>query len=374
MIELAAQVITQADRQHPADAVLRQTLRGARGVSAIEAGEISRAVFAYYRWCGWLADERNVPARITRAMDLAEQFRNNPLSISIESLRANAVPEWTGSEVIPDDAWLRSLQSEPTLWLRARRGQGRGLAKKLGDCQPFGTGPLEDVLEYRGATDLFRTSEFHSGEFEVQDITSQAVGFMCNPHPGETWWDACAGEGGKMLHLADLMENKGLIWASDRAAWRLQRLKRRAARAKVFNYRAALWDGAARLPTKTKFDGVLVDAPCSGIGTWQRNPHARWTTTLDDVRELAGVQQRMLVHAAASLKPGGKLFYAVCTLARSETTGVAGEFARQCPHIEPLVITNPLQPEIASAQITLLPQQFGGNGMFVAAWQLPRTA
>jgi len=66
-----------------------------------------------------------------------------------------------------------------------------------------------------------------------------------------------------------------LIWASDRADWRLKNLKRRAARAKAFNYRAVLWNGVEKLPTKTKFDGVLVDAPCSGTGTWQRNPHAR---------------------------------------------------------------------------------------------------
>src|SRR5205823_5977071 len=128
---------------------------------------------------------------------------------------------------------------------------------------------LPEALVYEGETDLFRTPEFHAGEFEIQDLSSQAVGWLCDPKPGETWWDACAGEGGKLLHLSDLMQNKGLIWASDRAAWRLQKLKRRTARAKVFNYRAALWDGGAKLPTKTKFDGVLVDAPCSGLGTWR---------------------------------------------------------------------------------------------------------
>ena len=113
------------------------------------------------------------------------------------------------------------------------------------------------------------------------------------------------------------MANRGLIWASDRAEWRLQKLRRRAARAKVFNYRPARWDGGARLPTRTKFDGVLVDAPCSGLGTWQRNPHARWTTTVEDVRELAELQRRLLAHTAPSLKPGGRLIYAVCTLTRA---------------------------------------------------------
>ena len=94
-------------------------------------------------------------------------------------------------------------------------------------------------------------------------------------------------------------------------------------RAKLFNYRAALWDGSPRLPTKAKFDGILVDAPCSGVGTWQRNPHARWTTTPNDVAELAAVQAKLLGNIASSVKPGGRLVYAVCTLTRAETTAVA---------------------------------------------------
>ena len=89
-------------------------------------------------------------------------------------------------------------------------------------------------------------------------------------------------------------------------------------RAKAFNYRAAAWDGGPHLPTKTMFDGVLVDAPCSGVGTWQRNPHSRWTTAENDVRELAAVQSRLLDHAAKSVKPGGRLLYAVCTLTDAE--------------------------------------------------------
>ena len=91
-------------------------------------------------------------------------------------------------------------------------------------------------MRYEGIEDLFRTEEFHAGEFELQDINSQIVSLVCAAKPGETWWDACAGEGGKTLHLSSLMENKGLIWSSDRAEWRLKNLKRRAARAKVFNF------------------------------------------------------------------------------------------------------------------------------------------
>jgi 16S rRNA (cytosine967-C5)-methyltransferase len=269
------------------------------------------------------------------------------------------------------DDWLRSLQREPTLWLRAKRGQGRALTEKLRLAGTLAAPPLPDALAYDGETDLFKTPEFHAGEFEIQDIASQAVGWLCDPKPGETWWDACAGEGGKLLHLSDLMQNKGLIWASDRAAWRLQKLKRRTARAKAFNYRAELWDGGAKLPTKTKFDGVLVDAPCSGVGTWQRNPHARWTTDVKDVLELGEVQKRLLANVAGSVKPGGKLIYSVCTLTRKETTEVVEDFNGRHTEFEPMIlpVEKVSRTLTSAATVTIWPQDLGGNGMFVAAWR-----
>ncbi|MBI1840379.1 MAG: RsmB/NOP family class I SAM-dependent RNA methyltransferase, partial [Verrucomicrobia bacterium] len=237
-------------------------------------------------------------------------------------------------------------------------------------CAPPTIKGCFQALEYRGELDLFRTPLFHSGAFEVQDIASQIVGHWCDPKPGETWWDACAGEGGKLLHLSDLMENKGMIWASDRAAWRLLKLKRRAARAGVFNYRSAPWEGGERLPTKTAFDGVLVDAPCSGVGTWQRNPHARWTTLPSDVHELAEAQLKLLRHASRGVKPGGRLIYSVCTLTRSETSGVARLFAESTPGFAPEAL--PAFPEAERGnnnEAWIWPQTNRSNGMYVAAWR-----
>jgi 16S rRNA (cytosine967-C5)-methyltransferase len=307
--------------------------------------------------------------QIKQALDLAERFVIQPEGFSDAELLARAVPGWVSTVMEPTAAWVRTLQTEPKLWLRARRGQGKALGRKLGHCRAFGEGPQADALEYRGRSDLFRTREFHAGEFELQDISSQAVGLICNPRPGEKWWDACAGQGGKTMHLADLMGNQGLIWASDRAAWRLANLKRRAARAGVFNYRAVVWDGGPRLPTKTQFDGVLVDAPCSGIGTWQRNPHARWTTTAQDVKELGEVQTQLLLNAAAGVKPGGRLVYAACTLARLETVEVVKAFEERSAHFERLAVPNPLVPGLPPGELLFLwPQETGGNGMCVAAW------
>ncbi|MBI2926470.1 MAG: RsmB/NOP family class I SAM-dependent RNA methyltransferase [Verrucomicrobia bacterium] len=395
VLKVAAAVVARADRGHPADAVLRDTVRAQRGPSREFAAEISRAVFAYYRWLGWLERARPLADQIARALELDERFRQQPRSFPDAELISRSVPAWLSEQMRVTAAWARALQTEPALWLRARPGTGPTLARKLGSSRLAsevlrGTGAsalsgrrvpgppdvaraagsrLRDALRYEGGEDLFRTPEFHAGEFEIQDLSSQAVSWLCDPQPGETWWDVCAGEGGKTLHLADLMQNKGLIWATDRAAWRLQHLKRRAARAKVFNYRGALWDGGPRLPTKTKFDGVLVDAPCSGLGTWQRNPHARWTTTLADVRELAEVQKKLLAHVAGLVKPGGRLIYAVCTLTRAETDEVADAFEKQCPEFSPLTLADPLGPSAATPRLWLWPQDCGGNGMFVAAWQ-----
>lgn len=368
--ELAAEVIRSASRAQPADAALRQFLRKHHDLPPHDATFVSKIVFIYYRWHGWIREERGVEAKMRLALRLAERHQDKPASFPIAELRAKALPPWAADAMPLSDAWLRSLQDEPSLWLRARRGKGATLARTLGQASP---GALPDAIRYEGEADLFKLPEFHAGEFEIQDIASQAVGWLCAPNPGETWWDACAGEGGKLLHLSDLMGNKGLIWASDRAEWRLKKLKRRTARAKVFNYRAALWDGGAKLPTRTKFDGVLVDAPCSGVGTWQRNPHARWTTSLQDVQELASLQQRLLAHVAPGVKPGGKLIYAVCTLTQAETEETARQFNETQPEFEPLSL-----PELhgvdgralaSAATVTIWPQDLGGNGMFIAAWR-----
>jgi len=199
--------------------------------------------------------------------------------LSTDDLK-RAIPNWITEEVNVTREWLLTLQTWPVLWLRAKRGSGKKLAAALGDCAAT-DGMSSDALEYHGEEDLFRTPEFQAGEFEVQDIASHSLGLLCAPQPGQTWWDACAGEGGKMLHLSDLMQNKGLIWASDRSERRLSKLRQRTARAKVFNYRAVPWDGLAKLPTKNEIRWAcssMRHAPESEHG--KGNPHARWTTTM----------------------------------------------------------------------------------------------
>lgn len=373
-LELAARVVAASDRDHPADGVLREVLRTQRGVSPDKARRVSEAVFAYFRWLGWVDRQAPLEAQLRTALECRRAYAEEPESFADADLLIRAVPAWVKEHCEVTPAWVRSLQQEPVLWLRARPGQGRALAAELGECRAAGRGPLAEALEYRGASDLFRTPAFQAGGFEIQDLHSQAVSWLCDPQPGETWWDACAGEGGKMLHLSDLMQNRGLIWASDVAEWRLRRLKLRARRAGVFNYRLAHWEGTERLPTRTRFDGVLVDAPCSNLGTWGRNPHARWTTRPEDVQELAALQARLLAHAALALKPEGRLVYAVCTLTAAETVSRAAAFTETHPTFLREPLRDPLEAGAAS-----LPDRFlrsesrRANGMYVAAWRRDAT-
>ena len=362
----AAEVISQATPQKPADSVLRTVLRNKTALSRPDGREISWTVFNYYRWLRWLDAKVSLEEQIVQARDWAWRFRQEPGTFSAEDL-AKAAPDWAPERVGASPEWLRALQVEPTIWLRARRGTAQNLLSRFMIAQP---GPLPDSIRFQSEEDLFRLPEFHEGLFELQDISSQAVSLICDPKPGETWWDACAGEGGKTLHLSDLMGNKGMIWATDKADWRLKQLKLRAGRAHCFNYRSKPWAGTGTLPTKTLFDGVLLDAPCSGIGTWQRNPHARWTTTPQDLDELAALQQSLLSQVSASVKPGARLIYAVCTLSLAETRDIADNFEKEHPEFLPCPFANPFDSAASLAnRLTLWPQHVGGNGMFIAAWR-----
>ncbi len=396
----AARVLGETAPDFPADAALRRYLGLARRLGPREKRAISRVVFIYYRWLQWLNPKELLQKQLAHAAELHDRFTRDPKSIKPETLAARAVPDWLRDEMDLTTPFLQQLQREPALWLRARPGTAEKLAQQLGHCEPpppsvpsskFRVPSSDpktrnpepetpnpkpqtpnfsslapDALRYTGHQDLFLTPAFHAGAFEIQDLASQLVSVAAAPAPKQTWWDACAGEGGKTLHLADLMQNKGLIWSTDRNPRRLETLKRRAARAHIFNFRTATWDGGPRLPTKTKFDGILVDAPCSGVGTWQRNPHARWSTTLDDVRELAAVQRALLEHVATSLKPGSKLIYSVCTLTRSETTAVADAFTAAHDDLEPLPLSH---LSTLDSQLFLAPHELNANGMFISAWR-----
>lgn len=162
---------------------------------------------------------------------------------------------------------------------------------------------------------------FQEGLFEIQDEGSQLISLLTGALPGERIMDFCAGAGGKTLALAASMKNKGHIFACDTAPWRLKRAQERLRRAGVHN--VATHPLESHLDPwlkrhREKMDRVLIDAPCSGTGTWRRHPEQRWRLRPEDVRRLTTLQQEILESAARLVRPGGILVYATCSLFECE--------------------------------------------------------
>jgi len=176
-----------------------------------------------------------------------------------------------------------------------------------------------EALMIKQKTNVFILPSFHAGLFEVQDAASQMVSMTLAPHPGMRVIDACAGEGGKTLHLATLLKNKGKIIAMDTQEWRLNHLRKRAVKAGVDTIET-------RLITSSKVykrirgtaDRLLLDVPCSGLGTLRRNPDIRWKLTPENLNRLRDIQQDLLQTYCYLLKPQGIMVYSVCSILPSE--------------------------------------------------------
>jgi 16S rRNA (cytosine967-C5)-methyltransferase len=166
---------------------------------------------------------------------------------------------------------------------------------------------------------VFVTAAFKQGLFEVQDGASQRVAPLLAARPGERVIDACAGAGGKSLHLAALMGNKGKILALDVRERKLEDLRKRAARAGADTIESRVIEGAKTIKRLEKSaDRVLLDVPCSGLGVLRRNPEAKWKLSLEEIERLRLLQAEILESYSQMTKPGGRLVYATCSCLPSE--------------------------------------------------------
>ncbi len=233
---------------------------------------------------------------------------------------------------------------------------------------PFGL-----TLETR--TNVYALKAFRDGWFEVQDEGSQLLGMLADAPPRKVF-DTCAGAGGKTLQLAAQMKNRGEIYALDVDARRLEELKLRARRAGVHNVRiAAIPKGPEADAELAKWHGqaerVLVDAPCSGSGTWRRKPDARYRLTPELLAEHVEIQKTLIARFAKLVKPGGRLVYGTCSLLREENEGVVEDFLAKHPDFE-LVPATPWLGEALAAQVTrggmlrLYPHRHDTDGFFGA--------
>ncbi len=178
---------------------------------------------------------------------------------------------------------------------------------------------------------------FREGWWIVQDSSAQLVSYLVDPQPDEVIIDACAAPGGKTMHLAELMQDKGVVWACDRTPSRLKKLQQNANRLGLQSVKLCTGDSRSQSQFVGLGDRVLLDAPCSGLGTLHRHADARWRQTPDSVQELANLQTELLEEASSWVKPNGVLVYATCTLHPAENKGVIQTFLTNHPtwQIEP---------------------------------------
>ncbi len=240
-----------------------------------------------------------------------------------------SVPDWLDELGVKElgkdwDKIIQALNQPPTVVLRANslKTNPKELQKfleeeKITDASLIIWSP--DAVELKFPRNVFRTDAFHKGLFEVQDASSQMVSEFLNVQAGMRVIDGCAGAGGKTLHLAALMKNKGRIIALDVKDRKLQELKKRAARADVRIVETRTIDSSKVVKRlKDTADRLLLDVPCSGLGVLRRNPDSKWKLNLEEIERVKTIQREILNTFPEMTKVGGKMVYATCSILPSE--------------------------------------------------------
>ena len=193
----------------------------------------------------------------------------------------------------------------------------------------------EDAVELEEKKNVFLTEAFKKGMFEVQDASSQLIGRFLDVKEGMRVVDACAGAGGKTLHIAALMKNKGQIIALDIFEWKLAELKRRAKRAGAHNIETRIIDDNKVIKRlHNSADRLLIDAPCSGLGVLKRNPDSKWKIDQDFIDRIKKEQENILQDYSKIIKKGGQMVYATCSILPSENTLQTKNFIEKNPEYE----------------------------------------
>lgn len=408
----------------PADAVIATYLRNHRYIGAGDRREVVERAYAGLRRraaLGWwiAASEAKVEIsgrslmiaalalidgwgvdRIAGSFD-GGRYRPEPLSRAeralARALEGQAIahpeqprhvrleyPEWLEPKLLEAfgarlESEMAALMAEAPLDLRANplkatRAQARVALAKAGfeavetPLSPWG-------LRLPGRVALGQVDAFQAGLIEVQDEGSQLIALLTDARPGMRVCDFCAGAGGKTLTLAAAMANKGHITACDVLPGRLDRSAVRLKRAGVHNVeRQPLMD--ERDPWvkrhKARFDRVLIDTPCTGIGTWRRNPDAKWRLKPEQLSDLTALQARILESAARLVKPGGRLVYATCSLLPEENDAQMRSFLLSNPEFVQVPVAQvwsallPTPAPASGLSLTLTPASHGTDGFFLA--------
>jgi len=400
---------------HPADAVVARFFRDHRALGPRERGTLTQSVYAVLRkkqLFEHLAPSGSGSKARRMAIlgfDAARAFLDGALNdqekgwldacskvdpTSLMERHRHNLPDWLAQRLKDEtgaDFWpLTASLNEPApldLRVNTLKSKRADLQKALAaDAIASTATPYSPWgLRVQGKPPLTRIDAFTQGVFEVQDEGSQLLSLLVDARRGEMVVDFCAGAGGKTLALGAAMRGTGRLYAFDTSAHRLDALKPRLARSGLSNVHPVAIsherdDRIKRLAGK--IDRVLVDAPCSGLGTLRRNPDLKWRQDPIAVRQMATTQEAIVHNAARLLKPGGRLVYATCSLLRQENEEVAEAFQAAHPDFEMLRVDDTLaELKVDQAKalcreglngasyLRLWPHRHGTDGFFAAIWR-----
>ncbi len=410
LLEACAELVGLALKlDHPADAVVSRYFRDHRSLGPRERATLAETVYAVLRrklQYDHFAPSGSGPRERRMAIlgfagprdflksaltDAEKAWLDQCDAVSVNDLldrHRHNLPEWMVQPLkdqVGDDfrALAESLLHPAPLDLRVnaltdkREDVRKELARAGIEAQPTPYSPWGLRLKDKPA--LTKLEAFTRGAIEVQDEGSQLLAAMLDARRGEMVVDFCAGAGGKTLAIGASMRNTGRLYAFDTSAHRLDALKPRLARSGLSNVHPAAIaherdDRIKRLAGK--IDRVLVDAPCSGLGTLRRNPDLKWRQTPQGVQEMAAKQLAILRSAARLLKPGGRLVYATCSLLLEENEAVARAFGELESGFQVLPALEALAPLKLAAPgalcsgdyLRLWPHRHATDGFFAAAW------
>jgi 16S rRNA (cytosine967-C5)-methyltransferase len=398
--------------QHPADSILRYFFKENRKLGASDRAFIAETVFGILRHRFFLESivETATPrslllaylakfqglnlrelaplaseAEMKRLAEIkAASLESQPLAIQAE------FPDWLIEKLsgfMEDEEILdlgRSLQQPAPVDLRvntllAKREEILALFDKEGiKASPTPYSPIGIRLADKPA--INRHEVFLNGKVEVQDESSQLLGYLVAPRRQDMVVDFCAGAGGKSLMLGALMRSQGRIYAFDNSEKRLNNLKPRLKRSGLSNLHPQLIANENDIKVKRltgKIDRVLVDAPCSGLGTLRRNPDLKWRQSPQSIGELKRKQAAILSSAANLLKPGGRLVYATCSFLPEENQEIVENFIADYPHFKVLncgqLLKHQKIPIDTGEFMQLSPRLHATDGFFAAALESGRT-
>ena len=377
-IELLDKVIEAANNQGaPADRILADWFKNHRFAGSKDRRAIRELVYAAIRACGPVPKTgRLAVLRLAESdpaiLGLFDGSDYGPAAIGPDETAAEGgiAPNWLVERLATsgvDDEQAGALLKRASLDVRVNTLKADRTSLSLPVQTEVTAAP--NGLRLPNGTAVEQFAQYRDGLIEVQDTGSQLACFAVGAKPGETVIDLCAGGGGKTLALAAAMENQGRLIASDTDRQRLSRLAPRAQRAGVTTAETRLLDPQREMEALADLagqaDAVLIDAPCSGTGTWRRNPEARWRLTPATLEKLVGTQTHLLDLARGLLKPGGRLIYVVCSLLDEEGAKQFDAFLQRHPALTAQPLALPLGRERGKGT-RLSPFEDDTDGFFIA--------